>query len=80
MSTNHKLENAIHLALGVGAGAMALTFASNVFAQDADESAEAIEEVIVTGSRIARADIDSASPVTILSREDIEAHRPDRCR
>jgi outer membrane receptor protein involved in Fe transport len=52
---------------------MALSFASNVVAQDADEAAETIEEVVVTGSRIARADIDSASPVTILSREEIEA-------
>jgi len=31
-----------------------------------------LEEVIVTGSRIPRADIDSASPVTVFQREDIE--------
>jgi iron complex outermembrane receptor protein len=76
MSQNTKLQTAVHLALGMGASAMALSFASNVMAQssdDADAAAETIEEVVVTGSRIARADIDSASPVTILTREEIEA-------
>ncbi|MBT8063952.1 MAG: TonB-dependent receptor plug domain-containing protein, partial [Gammaproteobacteria bacterium] len=75
MSTNLKLETAIHLALGLGVGALAASYAPLAVAQDADaqDADEAIEEVIVTGSRIARADIDSASPVTVLSREDIEA-------
>jgi len=77
MLTNSKLQSAIHLALGLSAGVLAVTAVPNVFAQgidaqDADEDA-AIEEVIVTGSRIRRADIDSASPVTILDREDIIA-------
>ncbi len=77
MSTNSKLQSAIHLALGISAGVLAVSAVPNVFAQgivaqDADAD-EAIEEVIVTGSRIRRADIDSASPVTILSRADIEA-------
>jgi len=60
----------------VGAGATALSYAPNAVAQDADvqEFDDAtIEEVVVTGSRIARADIDSASPVTVMSRDDIEA-------
>jgi len=73
MSTNTKLQTAIHLALGLSAGAMALSFATNAVAQDAQDEMGEIEEVVVTGSRIRRADIDSASPVTILSREDIEA-------
>ena len=77
MSTNSKLQSAIHLALGLSAGVLAVSAVPNVFAQgidaqDADEDA-AIEEVIVTGSRIRRADIDSASPVTILDRETIIA-------
>jgi len=77
MSTNSKLQSAIHLALGLSVGVLAVSAVPNVFAQanDAQDVEEdlAIEEVIVTGSRIRRADIDSASPVTILSREDITA-------
>jgi outer membrane receptor protein involved in Fe transport len=73
MSGNSSLQSAIGLALGVGA--LAVSSVPNAVAQDADIQEfddSVIEEVIVTGSRIARADIDSASPVTILSREDIE--------
>jgi len=77
MSTNSKLQSAIHLALGLSVGVLAVSAVPNVFAQgidaqDADEDAS-IEEVIVTGSRIRRADIDSASPVTILDRDEIMA-------
>lgn len=76
MSTNRKLQSAIHLALGLGAGALALSAVPSVFAQDAadqDDEVTATEEVVVTGSRIRRADIDSASPVTVLERDDIVA-------
>jgi outer membrane receptor protein involved in Fe transport len=77
MSTNRKLQSAIHLALGLSAGVLAVSVVPNVFAQGIDaqdaDADEAIEEVIVTGSRIRRADIDSASPVTILDRETIIA-------
>jgi outer membrane receptor protein involved in Fe transport len=76
MSTNLKLQTAIHIALGVGAGALAASYAPLAVAQDQDaqEADEAaIEEVIVTGSRIKRADIDSASPITVLDRADIQA-------
>jgi len=75
MSTNLKLQTAIHLALGLSVGALAASYAPLAVAQDADEQeAEGtIEEVIVTGSRIRRADIDSASPVTVLDRDEIEA-------
>lgn len=75
MSSNSNLKLAIQLALGVSTGLLAFS-APNVFAQDADADADEdlmIEEVIITGSRIKRADIDSASPVTILDREDIVA-------
>lgn len=76
MSINLKLQTAIHIALGVSAGALAATYVPVAVAQDADTQdldEGTIEEVIVTGSRIRRADIDSASPVTVLAREDIEA-------
>lgn len=81
MSTNSKLksgklQSAIHFALGLSAGALALSVVPNVFAQDPaeqDEEIEFTEEVIVTGSRIKRADIDSASPVTVIDRDSIMA-------
>jgi iron complex outermembrane receptor protein len=75
MSANSKLQSAVHLALGLSAGAFALSLAPNALAQNTqDEDADmVVEEIIVTGSRIRRADIDSASPVTILDRETIMA-------
>lgn len=76
MSTNIKLQTAIHIALGVSVGALAASYVPLASAQEqgTQEAEEgSIEEVIVTGSRIRRADIDSASPVTVLARSDIEA-------
>lgn len=75
MSTNSNLKLAIQFALGLSTGALAFG-APNVFAQDADEQDAdedvMIEEVIITGSRIKRADIDSASPVTVIDRAQME--------
>jgi len=75
MSTNSNLKLSIQFALGLSTGVLAFS-APNVFAQEADDQ-EAdedllIEEIIVTGSRIKRADIDSASPVTIIDQAEIE--------
>lgn len=72
MSTNDSLRTAVRLGLGIGAGALAVGMAPNALAQGADD-VEQIEEIITTGSRIKRADIDSASPVTVLGRDDILA-------
>ena len=72
MSSNHKLQNAVRLGLGIGAGALAVGFAPGALAQGADQEVE-IEEIITTGSRIKRADLDSASPVTVLQRDEILA-------
>jgi outer membrane receptor protein involved in Fe transport len=44
---------------------------SLAYAQDAAED-EAIEEVVVTGSRIKRADLESVSPLVITSSEEIK--------
>ncbi len=71
MSTNIKLQTGVRLALGVSAGALAVSVAPSAFAQEGAD--QVIEEVITTGSRIKRADLESASPVTVLSREDILA-------
>ncbi len=73
MSSNIKLQSAVRLGLGLSAGVLAVGFAPGALAQDASSSVEVLEEIITTGSRIKRADLDSASPVTVLSREDILA-------
>ncbi|GHF22666.1 TonB-dependent receptor [Kordiimonas sediminis] len=50
--------------------AASLVLGANASAQDADSDAE-FEEVVVTGSRIIRKDLDSASPVTVIGSEEI---------
>ncbi|MDJ0748726.1 MAG: TonB-dependent receptor [Woeseiaceae bacterium] len=69
MYSNSKLQTAVRLSLGMGAGALAVGFAPGALAQDASSADEPLEEIITTGSRIKRADIDSASPVTVIDRE-----------
>ncbi len=73
MFSNRKLQKAVRLGLGMGAGALAVGFAPGAMAQDANSADEPLEEIVTTGSRIKRADLDSASPVTVLDREDIVA-------
>ena len=46
---------------------------STVTFSDEDEANDTVEEVIVTGSRIARAETDGASPVIAITQEDIRA-------
>jgi iron complex outermembrane recepter protein len=74
MFSNSKLQTAVRLGLGMGAGAIAVGLSPGALAQDtAAQADEVLEEIITTGSRIKRADIDSASPVTVLKRDDILA-------
>ncbi len=62
---NPKLSQAVKLAL-LGAGASAFT--TPVVAQEAGVGE--IEEVVVTGSRIKRADLDSVSPLAVVGAEE----------
>ena len=71
MFTSNKLQSAVRLALGMSAGAFAVSFAPSALAQDAGADDASIEEIITTGSRIKRSDLDSASPVTVIDQEDI---------
>ena len=73
MLSNHKLSTAVRLGLGIGASALAVGFSPGAFAQDGAVGDEVLEEIVTTGSRIKRADLDSASPVTVIDREDILA-------
>ena len=59
---------------GLAAGAVGLfgLTAAPAFAQDEDEAAE-LERIEVTGSRIKRADVEGAVPVTVITREQIQA-------
>jgi len=72
MLTNSKLQKAVRLALGAGFGSLAVSYAPGALAQS-DTATDNIEEITVTGSRIKRADLDSASPVTVINRDDILA-------
>lgn len=73
MYSDNKLRTAVRLGLGIGAGAVAAGYGPGAVAQDQSSADEALEEIVVTGSRIRRADLASASPVTVLDREDIIA-------
>lgn len=72
MYSNSKLQKAIRLALGASASALAVSYAPGAMAQE-DAADQPIEEIVTTGSRIKRADLDSASPVTVLNRNAILA-------
>ena len=71
MQHRNPLSLAVTAALGLTSAFM---LSSVAVAQDeqSDEDELLLEEVIVTGSRIKRADIDSASPVTIIDRSAME--------
>jgi len=69
MYNNSKVAKAIRLAMMFGAGAAA-TIAAPTFA--AEEGAEEVEKIQVTGSRIKRADMETSSPMQVTSAEDIK--------
>jgi outer membrane receptor protein involved in Fe transport len=69
MYSNSKVAKAVRLATIFGASAAA---AVSVPAFAADEAAEEVERIEVTGSRIKRTDMESASPVQVTSQEDIK--------
>ena len=60
-----KKENYLMMVLVIGFG----VFNTNLIAQD--ESEEDVEEVVVTGSRIATSEFTGAQPVVVISQEDI---------
>jgi len=70
MYTNNKLSKAVRLAIAFGA-ASATAFTASVNAAEED-AAEKVERIEVTGSRIKRADLEGANPVTVLDKVDIE--------
>ena len=74
MSSNSTIRQAIGLALGTATAASAsLAFVPAAMAADekAADSA-ALEEVVVTGSRIRRIDVETASPVFVIDQAAIQ--------
>jgi len=67
MKKRNPLYSAVHFALAAG-----LASTGAAFAQDQDEDKAELDRIEVTGSRIKRADIESASPVFVIQREEIE--------
>ncbi|ABV36327.1 TonB-dependent receptor, plug [Shewanella sediminis HAW-EB3] len=67
MLPNSKLAKAVRFALITGAATAALS-APAVYAASDDESVERIQ---VTGSRIKRTDMETATPVTVMSADDM---------
>jgi len=41
-------------------------------ADDSDEGAAGVEEIVVTGSRVPRKDLEAAAPITVFTREEID--------
>lgn len=70
MSNVTKLSDAIKFALFVGAASSAASVSA--LAQDAAAEATTLDRVEVTGSRIKKVDAESAQPVTVITRADIE--------
>ena len=71
MTNLKKLPGAIRFALFASAAALV---SGNVVAQETDtnKDAKTLDRVEVTGSRIKRAEIEGALPVTVISRADID--------
>lgn len=69
---NNDLTKAVRFALYAGAAVAVGLPAAPVFAQGEDGSSEKLETIVVTGSRIRRADIETAQPVMVIDRAQIE--------
>lgn len=74
MLNTKKLTSAIQVALFIGTASLV---AGNAFAQtqteEKKEEAKSLDRVEVVGSRVKRADIEGALPVTVINRANIEA-------
>lgn len=72
MYLNSRLAKSVRLALAFGAASATVLTAGAVSAQEADEE-EGVEKIAITGSRIKRTDVETASPVSTFTAADIEA-------
>jgi len=65
------LRTSILRALKLGAAGLPAVLAAPAFAQD-EGAAETLDRIEVTGSRIKRVDIEGPTPITVISREDLQ--------
>ncbi|MGI2142663.1 hypothetical protein ACRN94_22070, partial [Shewanella baltica] len=70
MYKNNFLANSVRFAL-IGGVTFAAFNASIAVA--AEDGAKKVERIEVTGSRIKRTDMEAASPVLVMNREELEA-------
>jgi outer membrane receptor protein involved in Fe transport len=70
MYNNSKVAKAIRLAMMFGAGAAASIATPTIAAEEGAE--DIVERIEVTGSRLKRTDMESASPVTVISSEQLK--------
>jgi len=73
MYSNNKLSKAVRLAIAFGAASAVTGTAVAQQAQSDEASSARVERIEVTGSRIKRADMETASPISVIGRADIEA-------
>ncbi|MEH6817956.1 MAG: TonB-dependent receptor plug domain-containing protein, partial [Pseudoalteromonas distincta] len=66
---NNKVSKAVRLAIAFGAVSTA-AFSASSFA--AEESADKVERIEVTGSRIKQVDMETSSPVTVITAADLQ--------
>ncbi len=64
----HKLRDAIVIALAVGVAAPGLALAQS----NEESDSKTLDRIEVTGSRIKRAEVEGALPVTVIGREQLE--------
>lgn len=69
---DNRLLNAIRLALGTSLAATMAVGPVNAAEQDDDDDVTELQEVQVTGSRITRLELEGATPVITLSREELD--------
>ena len=76
MNPTGTLRQAIRTALAAGTSlglASASLLSQAQTTTDPEEESAKLDKVVVTGSRIKRLDIESASPITVITRDDIDA-------
>ncbi|MDO6567188.1 TonB-dependent receptor [Alteromonas sp. 1_MG-2023] len=74
MFTNSKLAKSVKLACAFGALSATMLSSASVVAQEEEEAAgETIEKISVTGSRIKRTSLESASPVLTIDAQVIQS-------
>ncbi|MGL4836877.1 MAG: hypothetical protein ACRC22_05155, partial [Shewanella sp.] len=70
MHKNNVLAKSVRFAL---IGGMTATMLNVPFVQAGEAGADKVERIEVTGSRIKRTDMEAASPVLVMSRDEIDA-------